>query len=453
MATKEKAEHATGKGFSMEDVPVNSGGDVRKPSDVVDLYELPDKKFVKVRLHGPVFPYGGHWIETKKKDGGKANFYHPCAAFDMATGKVDSTKACAWCDDESGLVRFAMDYFMNGLHRKEQQNEPERIKVTKGEADSGYKDKNSESWTPNKAIRLTGSVLRRLQDLRQLNTHEAPDGETLNYPVSHAKYGCDVSIKRDKSVAPAQMYEIQMGAQAPMTKAERGFLIWDLSELMITPTEAATAAEHTKWAVRMGLIKPAKKKVEEDDEDEPVSKGKKRATSLDDDEDDEDEPAPKAKAKKKVVDDDFDDDEDEPAPKAKKKKAAVVEDDDDEDADDEDEPAPKKKVAKKSVADDDFDDEDDEPAPKVKAKKKAVAVEDDEDEPAPKKTKKAAVADDDFDDDEDEPAPKAKAKKKAVVVEEDDDDEDEPAPKKKATAAPVKKKKAVVEDDDDDFED
>ena len=357
-------------GFDMDDVQVKGQGDIRKPSDVVDLYDLPDKKFVKLRPFGSVHAYGGHWIETKKKDGGKGNFYFPCAAFDIETGRPDSTKRCPWCDDESGHVRFAMDYFMNAIHRKEQLNAPARIKSTADEQESGFKSKASESWTPVKAVRLTGSVLRRLQDLKQLNTVEGDDGETVNYSVAHPKYGADVSIKRDKSVAPAQMYEVQMGTQASLTKVERGYLIWDLSALMVTPTLKEAEAEYAKWAQRMGFVASkssaakGKKSVNADDEDDE-----------EDDEDDEDE-APKAKAKAK--------------PAAKKK--PVVEDDEDED----DEPVVKKKpaaAAKKKPVDDDEDDE----------------FDDDEDDEPPAKKKTAAAA-------------KKPVGKKKPVVDEDDDD-------------------------------
>ena len=437
-------------GFDMDDVQVKGQGDIRKPSDVVDLYDLPDKKFVKLRPFGSVHAYGGHWIETKKKDGGKGNFYYPCAAFDIETGRLDSTKHCSWCDDESGHVRFATDYFMNAIHRKEQMNAPARVKATAGEQESGYKEKSSESWTPVKAVRLTGSVLRRLQDLKQLNTVEGEDGETVNYSVAHPRHGADVSIKRDKSVAPAQMYEVQMGTQAPLTKAERSYLIWDLSALMITPTQKETEAEYAKWAQRMGFIS-SKSSV--------AAKGKKPVVDEDEDDEDEDE-APKAKAKpttsskkKPVVDedDDFDDEEDEEeAPPPKKKPAAkkkvVVEEDDDFD-DEDDEPVVKKKPAsKKPVVDEDEDEEDEAPPPKKKpsavSKKKPVV---DEDE------------DDDFDDEDEDEAPPPKKKpaaKKKVVVEEDDEDEEEaPPPKKKPAVAakkPVTKKKIVDEDDEDD---
>lgn len=334
------------RGFDIDEVPDNNGGNQRKPTDMVDLYALPEKKYVKLRFFGDIFAYGGHWIKTKKKDGKEGNFFHPCSAFDTETGKLDSTKHCAFCDDDSGMVRFVVDYFANAISRKDQQNAPEKIRVTAAEAESGFKSKDSDSYTPCKAVRLTNSVLRRLKELRQLNVHENAEGESMNYSVMHPKYGVDLSIKKDKELPPANQYDVQIGTHSPLKKEERAYLIWDLSELMVTPTAEAVSAEYKKWATRMGFT--AKKgDTAEDDEDAPkAKKAKPRA----DDFEDEDEPSPKAKKVSKPAADDFDE-EDEPAPKAKKK--AVVEDEDEDD-----EPAPAKKTAKKKapVEDDDFED-------------------------------------------------------------------------------------------------
>lgn len=441
MATTKKT------GMDMDDVVVQGKGDVRKPEDMVDVYALPDKKYVKLRPFGSVHPYQGHWIETKKKDGGKGTYYYPCAAFDIESGQADSTKHCPFCADESGLVRTSTDYFFNAIHRREQQNKPVKIRATAGETESGFKEKSSESWTPVKAVRVTGATLRKIQGLKQLNTVENADGDSVNYGVSHPKYGADISIKKDKDLPPATMYDVQFGAQTALTKEERAYLIWDLNALMVTPTEKDAESEYMKWATRMGLKKAG------------PAKGKKSVDADDDgdDSDEDDEDTPKAKVKAKVTpkakkpaaadeDDDFDEDEEEDTPKAKGKAKPA--------------PAKGKKVVDEDEdddLDDDEEDEDDEPAPKSKGKAK----------PAPAKGKKpAADEDDDFDDEddeddeEDEPAPKKKAapaKGKKVVDEDDedeeDDEDDEPAPKKKAVPAKGKKSVAADEDDEDDFDD
>ena len=428
------------RGFDIDDVPDSGNqGNARKPADMVDLYALPEKKYLKLRFFGDIFAYGGHWVKVTKKDGKEGSFFQTCAAFDTETGKLDSTKHCAFCDHGSadGLVRFALDYFSNAISRKEQQNAPERIRATAAETESGFKSKDSESFTPVKAIRLTNSVLRRLKELRQLNVHENAEGDSMNYSVMQVKYGVDLQIKKDKDLPPANQYDVQMGAHAPMKKEERAYLIWDLSELMITPSAEDTAKEYAKWAAKMGLgqkedDEPKKKKAQsedfDDEDDEPKKPASKSKKVVDEDDEDDEPPV----SKKKPTNNDFDDEDDEPKSKPASKSKKVVDDEDDE-------PVSKKPTSKKSAAIDEDDDFDDEPKKKP-ASKKPVVDEDDDFDDEPKKPAAKKVVDED---DEDDEPPVAKKKPAAKKVEDDEDDE----PKKKPAA---KSKKAVV---DDDFED
>lgn len=402
------------KGRDIDEVQ-GSAAKSKRPSDVVDLFKL-GPKYTTVRFVGPVFMYGGHWVKTKNKEGKPANFYTGCLAFDPETGRKDSSKKCPWCDHEGEEVRFAIDYYSNALIRREQKNQPERLsKPTKGEEASGFKDKESDTWTPYGAIRMPYSVIRGLKELKELNVHEDAEGTSTAYNVSHVKYGIDVMIKKDDTAAPAQMYSVQKGEHKPIRKEERSFLQWDLSDLAAIPDPAATNKDYLSWAKKMGFIVKGPD-IDEEDEDTPRAKKKAKADPEDDKsgfEDDDEDDIPKAKAKKKPVVEEDDDEDDEPVPKSKAKKKPVVEDDDEDD-----EPVPKSKAKKKPVVEEDEDDEDD--MPKAKAKKKPVVDEDD--------------------DEDDEPTPKAKAKKKPVV---EDDEDDEPVPKSKS------KKKPVVEDDDD----
>ena len=284
-------------GFDMDDVPAAGSGDKVRPSDVVDLYKLPDKKFVKLRIFGSVYPYGGHWVTTLNKEKKETKFFRTCAAFDLTTGRMDSTKTCAFCSDKSGKVQTSIEYYVNVIHRSEQKNAPESVRASKEELASGFKDKESDSWTPVKALRLSRSLFQKVQNLKQLNVHENEDGDNVGYPVSHHKLGIDINIKHDKDLAPANQYEAQMGKgdATPLTKTEVKYLKWDLSALMVTPTEAETDEEYAKWAKRMGLI---------EDEETPKPKKKAKVSDFDDEEDEE---TPKPKKKPKPPADDFDD--------------------------------------------------------------------------------------------------------------------------------------------------
>ena len=476
----------------IDDVPTNNnGGDNRrKPSDTLEIYQLPDGKYARLRPFGQIASIGGHWVKTIKKDKSKGSFYIGCSAWDPATAqRMGGTGAghCAFCTYEAKakadglkgeeiMSRFSQDYFFNAILRSKQKagRPADASKPTPEERSSGFKDKESESWTPVVPVRVTQSVIRSLKELKQLNTHDDDEGDTKAFSVLHAEYGCDVSIMKDKSKPAAQMYSVQKGEHTPITEAEAKYLMWDLSDLAEYPSEEEVQAEYDRWAPKMGL-KASKKKAsdeEDDDDDVPVKKSKKKIEDFDD-EDEDDVPVKKSSAKKKKVDDfDDDDDDDEPAPKKKapvKKKVSEDDEDDDLDDDEDDEPAPKKKApAKKKPADDfDEDEDDDEPAPKKKApaKKKPADDEDDfddevDDTPKRPAKGKAKPKDDDFDedeDDDDEPAPKKKAPAKKPVKKArdededddlDDDEDDEPAPKPKKK--PVVKKKPRDEDEDDD---
>lgn len=480
---------------------VKSGNGDKKPriEDVASVYKFPEKKWVTVRLIGGVTPNAGYWVKVKTNKGKETKFYTACPSFDPATQERDSTKYDPWGElaasegskikagtmaKDEAKVQFAVGYFMNAIIRSQQKSKPSSLpKKTKSELKSGFKEKDSDTWTPVNLVKLGKSFIGKVKELKGLNTIEsAKTGAVKAFPVNDPKFGRDIRVFYDSDKAPADQYQVQLGdKRTPLSEEELAYLIWDTSILTEQSfVEAAVRADFEGWASRNGVKVKAKSKPvdDEDDEDEEPApkKGKKKPAAKDDDEDfdsdfddeDEDEkPAPKSKAKSKPADDededededDFDDEDEEPAPKkskskpaAKKAKPADDKDDfDDEDSDDEDE--------------DDFDDEDDEePAPKSKSKAK----------PAAKKTKPSDDEDeDDFDDEDDEePAPKkSKAKpaaKKSKPVDDededfdaddeddfDDEDDEEPAPKSKSKpkAKPAAKKKSKPSDDEDDFDD
>jgi hypothetical protein len=434
-------------------------------ADMCQVYKFPEKKWVTLRLMPGLHSSGGYWIKTKKRDGKMTKFPMAAPSWDSAAQVLDTTRVDPWRDlmqreaaadveKTARLVEFGQSYWGQAIIRAEVKNQPANLpRHTKAEKASGFKDKESDSWTPVRVIRLPSSFARKLRELKELNTHTGSAGGTKAYSINDAKFGRDIRVYFDPDKAPAEQYNVQLGEKSrnPLTEEENAYLKWDLTFLDTREfDDKEVLRDFNEWAARMKVKVPKGKTVADDDED-----------------DEEDDEAPKAKSKKPapkkkpVVDDDEDDeddfdedeDEDEPAPAKSKKKKPVVADDDDEDDFDEDgdeEPAPKKKPAAKKkpvVADDedeededDFeedDEEDDEDeAPKAKSKK-----------PAPKK--KPVVTDDDEDEDDDEDD---------FDEDEDEDEDEEPAPKKKkpvAKAKPAakaaKKKPAVSDEDDEDF--
>lgn len=471
-------------GFDPDEAPVSSNRESRpRPEELVEMLQMPKgaagkngmDAYKRFRPVGNVFVTGQHWVTTKKRDGSAGSFPAPCLNFNPETGKRELDNRCAWCraeevlpkrknkdGKEQALVRFSTDYYIQGIDRAEQENAPQRLpKMTAEERKTGFKDLNSDSWTPYRVQRLSGQDLKKFRNLKDLNVVKIK-GERVAKSVFDEQYGCDVLMKYDKTEkVPGNRWTFSKDERTPLTEEEQAYLKWDLSLLIPDDLDSDSIAKEVEsWATRMGVAKYLKEGAEDDE---------------DDDDDDVEEDAPKKRRTKAEVTKDL-----------KKKVHAALDDDDDEDEDEDDDlpPSGKKSPAKgkKPIIDDDDEDdddddeEDDDPPRKSKntGKKKLVIKDEDEDEDeededddpprgkkAPAKSKKPVIDDDDDEDDEDEdddPPPrgkKAPAKKTKIVEDDDEDDEDEdddlpPRGKKSASA---KSKKSVVDDDDEDDED
>ena len=432
--------------------------------DLVDVVKLPNNKWVQIRiLNTEIISYKQHWINIlASKTKREVRIPKLCLAHDPQT--EESSGECPYCEVES---QSGTNYLLNVIVRSLQEDAPAKIRSTKAESASGFKDLNSESWTPVRVLRLTSGLMKKVQELKGLNKVKGKDG-VKTFDVNHEKYGVDLNIKYDENAKGPEKYQVNMAEKSPLTEEELSYLTYEVSSDTLDAMGLETLAEAKKELSRMQIVG-----AEEFDEDADLGKKKSKTSKNSksfDDEDDEDLPVKSAKKpaakSKKVVDeddDDFDDDDedDEAPPKrgakpaakkpAVKSKKVVDEDDDDfDDEDDEDEAPPKrvtKPAAKKPVAkskkvvdeddedDSDFDDEDDEdedeappkrgakPAAKKPAVKSKKVVDDDED-------------DSDFDDEDDEDEPPKRSAKKPVAA--------------KATSKTKPKKKPVDEDEDED---
>ena len=450
------------RGTDLDAVTIRGSSNNFRMSDVVNMLEYPTKNgkagWVTIRLFGPVYSDAFFW--AKAKQGSNKSFRVSCRCYDPDTHQCVPEKYDPWydeyrreCDEnidrKDRLLQYSRYFYMQAIVRKLQDNIPAKNNITAQEKKTGFKDPDSDSYTPVVVVQLTPKILSAIQDMKEDNVVRLKSGTRKAYNVTDEKFGRDIMIKKDMSpgVAPGDIYQVKLAVDSgrtPLTEEEKVYLTWDMNTIYAPEqSEAEVKRDFESWARRMGLTK---RKVEEPEVDED-----------DDDTDDFEEERSTPKLKKKVSkkskveeddfeeddsDDDFENDEEDEAPKKKpaRKSKKVVEEEDEDDLDEDSE--------------DDFDDEDEEePTPKKKAsKKKPVEDEDDfEDDDS----------DDDFDDDEDEePAPKKKSSKKKVVEEEDDEDdfddedeEEEPKPVKKSPKKkPVKKPRKVVEDDDE-FED
>ena len=491
------------QGTDFDTVKTSNRKERQSIEDNINLFRFPEGKWVTLRLVGGLFSYATYWCKVDNKDPKSTKRFSVVSpSWDPTTQEFDSTIYDPWRDlndsqpydkDDKDfrnkqLVQIQKRFYLNAISRAAQKNAPSRLpKPTAGEREAGFKDKDSDTWTPYVVVGMSPGLVQKIKELSDLNTVESKKtGATKPYPVSNDKYGRDVRVKYDSSKPPANMYEVQLGERSALTEEELAYLQWDLSELVTPASETENRRDFEGWAQRMGIKTNKKRKheVEEFDDEE-----------LDDDvESDEDDEEPKKKGKvgakkalvkkgKKVVDED-EDEEDEDSDDF---------DDEDEDDDDDDEaPKSKKKApAKKPVAkgkkvvdededdesDSDFDEDDEEEEPKKKGKvaakkapaKKGKKVIDDEDD------EEDDLDDDDSDEDDEDDEPPAKSKKpvakgKKKIIDEDDEDDfdddedeededDEPVKKKGkvvAKKATAKKSKKVVDEDeaeDDDFGD
>ena len=439
----------------LADAKPKVGRDSVKMEELFEMVRLPKNKWVQLRLLAlDLLPVKRHWVNIiAGKDKREVKIPKICVSFDPATEGTKKGVKCCY-DDLADGGKGELFYLGNVISRAEQEDAPAKPRRPGSEErESGFKDMTTESWTPVRVLRITSSLAKKIQGLKELNKHKLKAG-VKTFDVSDERYGVDINVKHDPDAKGAEQYQVNLGDKSALTEDEKGYLVWELSEDILDKLGRETPEEAKKELKGMQIVGDDRLDEDADDEDDeddegidlgskskgkkkaapaPAAKGKKKAAPVDDDEDEDD-------------DDDFDDEDedDEPVVKSKKKvvappaakgkkKVAVEEDEDDEDEDDEDE---------------DEDDEDDEPVAKSKKKvappaakgKKKVAVEEDEDEDDEDEDDEDED-DEDEDDEEDEPVVKSKKKVVAPV-----------AKKKVVVAAPVKgkKKKAVDDDLDDD---
>jgi hypothetical protein len=505
------------RSVSFDDAKTNSRSEKVKVTDLVSLLKLPEKKWVTGRLFGGLNSYATGWVNYKKKDGGgKGKFPVNLRSWDPQSGSFDSTVYDPWFalwqkEKDEGIAKEKMTiqinkkFYADFLLRSAQRQAPSTLtKPTRAERESGFKDKDSDTWTPWTVFAMPPSLVEKVKELKGLNVVRSKKSGSKAYSVADEAYGCDVRIYYDGEKSPADQYQIQLGERTPLDEEELAFLRYDTSNLVTEQTDEEVKRDFESFCTRAGieLDEPKRKrsKKREDDEDEDDQPKRSKRRSSDDDEDDEDEDdrpkrskrradpdeddedeTPKKRGKASRDDDDDLDEDDEP-PKKRGSKSSKDEDDDDQD-DDDDEPrrgkgktgtgvaSSAKSRSKRAVEEDEDDgdddsdgDEDDEGvSAKSKSSKKRRPDpdedEDDEDEPPKKRGKKVVEEDDDLDDedeppkkrgkkvvdeDDDEPSPKRSSKKRPDP---DEDEDDEPAPKRSA------KRKPARDEDDDDLDD
>lgn len=360
--------------------PRTGNKDSVKLDEVIMIHKwTPDKWDIVRFLPGKIISVKRHWIKIL---GGKEKKEISIPRYCLAHDPNDESKPrmmanpdyvkgskkakekdeyipipCPYCtlthgNDQSGAsARYEFFYLANAIIREIQEDEPrKKPEMTKSESKTGFKDIRSKTWTPVRVCRLVSSMAARIQELGEGNVvKDKESGKKKAFDVTHEKYGIDVRVKFKPKAAGTDKYSLDKEERTPLTKEERKYLTWELSEKLLDVTGRMDLKQAVEDFKRMEIVGGD---TPEDDDDEGYTLG---------DEDD----APKGKKSKKSD---------------KKAKKKPFEDDDDDDSDDEDDEKPKKssksskdKKAKKSKD-------------KVKSSKSARDDDDDEDE-KPKKSK------------------------------------------------------------------
>ena len=355
-----------------------NGNDSARIEELIDVFKWPDGKWVQVRLMDRgLLPISTHWVPIiGSKTGKESKIPRLCLNIDPTSGKALKGK-CPYC--ELGDTARAQDhYYFNAIIRELQEDQPKKaVKPTSAERETGFKDIDSRSWTPVRAIRLPGGLLDQFKAQKDLNKHKSKKtGETKKYAINHDKYGVDFNVMYDSTTKGAGKYKISKEGRTPLTEEELEYLVYDLDGAAIAKEMGLKTLEEALRDVKTMTLASGKGGKDDDEK----SKGR-RVIDDDDDVDLDEDDEPKKKGKKsKHRDDDEDDDEDDAPFKKKGKKSKHRDDDEDEDEDEDEEPKKKKGKKSKDEDEDEDDDEDEKPSKKSKKSKKSKHRDDDDDE-------------------------------------------------------------------------
>lgn len=279
--------------------------------EVIDILEWQPDALTNFRLIGDqILSIKRHWIKIyagKEKKIIKVPRY--CLKHNPLNEDEPHDVHCPYCDlshggsETNATASYEFFYLMNAIDREEQENEPaKKGSPTKSEAKTGFKDKNSKTWTPVKVARLPSSVAGRIQELKDMNKKKDKNtGKTKTYDLDHPKFGCDLMLRYKPKASGTDKYSVDKGDRTPITDEEKEYLTYNLSPEILTLTGLLSEKEAAEDFKRNEYV--GGDETEEDDDDDSYSLGKKKKKksskkSKKSKEDDEDRPAKKKKKSK-----------------------------------------------------------------------------------------------------------------------------------------------------------
>lgn len=253
------------RGHDFGEVRTNTGSD-KSPSikDQVDQFKFPPDKFVTVRIITPVYMYAGYWVATKKKDGSPTRFYMPSPSYNPESQTFDSTvfdpffeisKGEKGVERDSRMIQIQKYGYCCAIVMHEEARRPERIpRPTENELATGFKEKDSDSWTPVKVLRLSSTMMEQIAGIAQTNiVTNRSTGEQKAMSIAHPQFGMTIRIKHSPKKPAASQYQILPGEKMPLNDRQKKYLTWDLSDLERAEPEDQIRESYDRWAEKMGL--------------------------------------------------------------------------------------------------------------------------------------------------------------------------------------------------------
>ena len=220
-------ENSENRGFGK----FNTDNREPRPEDLVQVFKF-NKDWEEIRLVGDVWAYASHWITIYTNEGREVRVPRVALNFDREHGVFDETIPDPY-QDITNDVQTSVHFYANAIVRSVQDDEPKKkSKPTKKELKTGFKDKDSDTWTAIQVVRVPISVARELKSLVSINKHKNNKGNLEAFDLSHEKFGANVHIRYDAEAPGATKYSVQKGDHAPLTKAEKSYLRWDIANLM-----------------------------------------------------------------------------------------------------------------------------------------------------------------------------------------------------------------------------
>lgn len=333
------AKFARGSGITDFSSVKTQNNDLPRVDDLLELVKLTPRKGIVVRLIGGMFAYPSHTVEITKKAGGMVNVPFTCLAWNHEAQEHTREIRCPYCE-MTGATAPRKYYYINVIVRSLQEDKPERVKLpSKEEKATGLIKKGSQTWTACNVLRLTPSMIQRIQELCEKNKVKNKAGQVKSFSIGDERYGRDIEITFDDKKTPALMYTIDFaespsgGKFSPLSDEENSYLQWDVSDIYYPKSEEEADNDVKRWGATPSKVKPKAGKNEEDDEDEDTDDDLPEDEDVDDiddedsldededadDEDDEDSEDDEEDDEDEEDNLDEDDEEDEPPPPPKKK--------------------------------------------------------------------------------------------------------------------------------------